>query len=103
MCNSGSLLSTENSLQLLSDQSFVPELHQEIITATGWENAGLCAVIQLAWALVLRSCSQWPSLVGVVEVLEDDEGVLDMAVDGNVFQFLRYCVVAATNFKQEVT
>ena len=62
----------------------------------------MCACIRLAWALVLRSCSQWPNIVGAVEVLEEDEGVLDLAVDENVFGFLRYCVLGASNFHQEV-
>ena len=93
---------TEENFPLLLDHSFIPEFHQEIIQEGTWENPGLCACIQFAWALVLRSCSQWPNIVGAVEVLEEDEGVLDLAVDENVFGFLRYCVLGASNFHQEV-
>ena len=67
-----------------------------------WENQGMRACVRFAWALVLRTCSQWPNIVGAVEVLEEDEGVLDLAVEENVLSFVRYCVVRATNFHQEV-
>ena len=62
----------------------------------------MCSFIQFAWALVLRSCSHWPNLVGAVDVLEEDECILDLAVDGCVFGFLRNCVVRASTFHQEV-
>ena len=62
----------------------------------------MCSCIQFAWALVLRSCSHWPNLVGAVDVLEEDECILDLAVDGCVFGFLRNCVVRASTFHQEV-
>lgn len=87
---------------LLSDNSFIPEFHQEISQQASWENQGMCACVQFAWALVLRSCSQWPNIVGAVEVLEEDEVVLDMAVEESVFGFLCYSVVGASNFHQEV-
>lgn len=90
-------------MPLLSDQSFIPDLHQEIVSEAGWENPGLCSIIHLAWSLALRSCSQWPSLVGAVEILEEDEAVLDMAIDGNVFNFLRAYVVGTAKFHQEVS
>ena len=88
---------------MLSDQSFIPEFHQEITQQDSWENQGMCACVRFAWALVLRSCSQWPNIVGAVEVLEEDEGVLDLAVDESVFGFLRCCVLGAANFHQEVS
>ena len=62
----------------------------------------MCACVRFAWALALRSCSQWPNAVGAVEVLEEDEGVLDLAIDESVFGFLRYSVLGAANFHQEV-
>lgn len=87
---------------MLSDHSFFPEFHQEITQLDAWENQGMYACVRFAWALALRSCSQWPNIIGAVEVLEDDEGVLDMALSDSVFGFLRYCVVGAVNFHQEV-
>ena len=96
----------EESLRLLAEPSFIPDFHEEIFRPeAGVESGpkqGLCATVQLAWALVLRSCSQWPELVGATEILEDDEGVLDLAVDGNVFAFLRRSVIGAANFHQGV-
>lgn len=98
----GSLSLAEESFPLLSDPSFIPEFHQEIIQHASWENQGMCACVRFAWALALRSCSQWPNAVGAVEVLEEDEGVLDLAIDESVFGFLRYSVLGAANFHQEV-
>jgi hypothetical protein len=68
----------------------------------GWANQGLLATTQFAWSLVLRSCSQWSSLVSAVDVLEDDGAIFDMAVEGGVFGFLRSCVIGANNFHHEV-
>lgn len=93
---------TEESLPLLSDESFIPELHQELITQDGWSNPGLLACIQFAWSQALRSCSQWASSVASPEVLEDDESLLDMAVEAGVFAFMRSCVIDAQNFYNEV-
>lgn len=87
---------------MLSDHRFIPEFHLEISEQESWQNQGMCSCIQFAWALVLRSCSHWPNLVGAVDVLEEDECVLDLAVDGCVFGFLRNCVVRASTFHQEV-
>ena len=92
----------EERFPLLSDHSFIPEFHQELIQQGTWENQGMCACVRFAWALVLRSCSQWPNIVGAVEVLEEDEGMLELAVDESVFGFFRYCVLGAANFHQEV-
>ena len=97
-----SLSLAEETFPLLSDHSFIPEFHQEIIQQGSWVNQGMCACVRFAWALALRSCSQWPNAVGAVEVLEEDEGVLDLAIDESVFGFLRYSVLGAANFHQEV-
>lgn len=97
-----SLSLVEETFPLLSDHSFIPEFHQEIIQQGSWENQGMCACVRFAWALALRSCSQWPNAVGAIEVLEEDEGVLDLAIDESVFGFLRYSVLGAANFHQEV-
>ncbi|XP_048578619.1 nuclear pore complex protein Nup205 isoform X2 [Nematostella vectensis] len=91
----------EGSLPLLSDPSFIPDLHRELATST-WLNSGLLATIQFAWSLVLRSCSQWSSLAAsAADILEEDEAVLDMAVEGRVFAFLRSSMVQASIFHHE--
>lgn len=93
---------TEEMFPLLTDHSFIPEFHLEIKQQGTWENQGMCVCVRFAWALVLRTCSQWPNIVGAVEVLEKDEEELDLAVQENVLSFLRHSVVRATNFHQEV-
>ena len=42
-----------------------------------------------------------PLTAGITE-LEDDEGLVDQAIAGGAFQFLRQCVVASPYFHQEV-
>lgn len=93
---------SEEMFPLLTDHSFIPEFHLELKQQGTWENQGMCACVRFAWALVLRTCSQWPNIVGAVEVLEKDEEELDLAVQENVLSFLRHSVVRATNFHQEV-
>ena len=95
-------LPPEVTLPVLSDERYIPEFHMEIMQQDVWCNPGMGACVQFAWALLLRSCSQWTNLVPAVEVLEEDEGMLDLAVEGNAFSFLRSCVVQAANFHQEV-
>lgn len=62
----------------------------------------MCVCVFFVWVLVLRFCSQWLNVVGVVEVLEEDEGIFDLVIDESVFGFFRYSVLGVVNFYQEV-
>lgn len=65
-----------------------------------WKTPGLKGCVQLSWALSLRSVAQIPmalmetmpdtlNCLSFTEALEQDEAVLDLALTGKVFQFLK--------------
>lgn len=64
---------------------------------------GLCAVVQFSWALTLRIASQHPLMPTMAAAsCEEDEIVLDLAVQNQVFEFLSSAVVNAESFTAEV-
>ena len=44
---------------LTSDPTYVPSVHKEILSTKKWSNFGLRALLQFAWAVSLRSLSQY--------------------------------------------
>nr|CAD7434744.1 unnamed protein product [Timema monikensis] len=78
------------NLPLLSDTSFIPALVRELSQCVKpWECSGLQATTQLAWALALTTLRLSPSnLYTDRSVLEEDEMVVETAIDLKVFDFL---------------
>nr|CAD7411891.1 unnamed protein product [Timema cristinae] len=78
------------NLPLLSDTSFIPALVRELSQCVKpWECSGLQAMTQLAWALALTTLRLSPNnLYTDRSVLEEDEIVVETAIDLKVFDFL---------------
>ena len=88
------------------DKSFITAIHQAVIRPDVqlWQTPGIKYLIQFCWAIFLRTCSAHPELVDLyADIIEDDEGILDAAIDGGALTFLQNCVVGARNFYKEVT
>ncbi|XP_013384593.1 nuclear pore complex protein Nup205 [Lingula anatina] len=106
-CIDVSVLDRENSedvsseLPVFTDDTYVTTLHQDIMSDQAWENPGLKAVVQFAWAQTLRKLSQQTNGQAWSECCENDEYVVDMAVDNNVFFFLCDSVIGSANFHSE--
>ncbi|XP_046581767.1 nuclear pore complex protein Nup205-like [Haliotis rubra] len=88
-------------LPVISDPTYLMEVHREMVSVTAWAIPGLKATVQFAWAMLLRQLSQYPLAGGVTEPFEDDEALMDQAIEGNVFSFLRSSVVALPEFHQD--
>lgn len=47
------------NLPFLRDETYIPDIHKEIMSEQPWSNQGLKATAQLAWGLALRQLSQF--------------------------------------------
>ncbi|KAJ8314739.1 hypothetical protein KUTeg_006889 [Tegillarca granosa] len=81
------------NLPFLRDETYIPDIHKEIMSEQPWSNQGLKATAQLAWGLALRQLSQFYTPNGVNECCEDDEQLISYALENNVFHFLFHSVV----------
>uniref|UniRef100_A0A8C4NM45 Nucleoporin 205 n=1 Tax=Eptatretus burgeri TaxID=7764 RepID=A0A8C4NM45_EPTBU len=83
------------------DRPYMQAIHGCLIDAQPWTVPGLQAVVRLAWSLVLRSVSQLPESAALGEFIEADEALLDLALSGGVFLFLRESVIITEAFYQD--
>ncbi|XP_063402892.1 nuclear pore complex protein Nup205-like [Mytilus trossulus] len=88
-------------LPLITDGTYIADVHKELTNDRTWSIPGLQGVAQLSWGLTLRQLSQYQTPAGVNEYCEEDEIVISMATDNNVFHFLDNAVVAIENFHHE--
>lgn len=106
-CFDVTLLDQEDSremlqrLPMMTDPCYVPDIHQELRSGQPWSNPGLKSVVLLAWGVTLRQLNQYQTPTGVNGICEEDELVIDEALDGNVFHFLKTAVVAVPEFHKE--
>ncbi|RUS70914.1 hypothetical protein EGW08_021327, partial [Elysia chlorotica] len=110
-CFDVSLLQREDSedvisqLPVFADVNYVKEIHAELISSLPWTNPGLKAAAQFAWAVLLRQLSQFNiaagGLNGGSDCFEDDERLIDMALEAKLFSFLSLSVVSCSNFHSE--
>ena len=93
----------ESTLPIFQDDEFIPTFHQDAVQLEGWTWPQLGAAVQFAWGLTLRMCSQYASdLVAEVELLNEDDTTVTMAILNDAFDFLRKTVVGSRNFYEEV-
>ncbi|KAK2146220.1 hypothetical protein LSH36_623g00003 [Paralvinella palmiformis] len=88
-------------LPIFIDPSYVPSLTDDILSDKKWTNQGLHGIIQFAWAITLHTLSQYTDLQGVTEYFEKDEMLVDLAVEQDVFSFLRNSVLGNPGFHSE--
>ncbi|CAH1799487.1 unnamed protein product [Owenia fusiformis] len=88
-------------LPALSDPSYIPAIHKELTSNQAWANPGLKAIAQFAWGLSLRVLSQHSTAPDLNEYCEEDEMIVGLAVQENVFTFLKNSVLNSTVFHQE--
>ena len=48
-----------NHLPVFTDGSYIKDIHAELTSSLAWENPGLKAAAQFAWAVLLRQTSQF--------------------------------------------
>ncbi|GFN90055.1 nuclear pore complex protein nup205-like [Plakobranchus ocellatus] len=110
-CFDVSLLQNEDSedvishLPVFTDQTYMKDIHAELTSSLAWTNPGLKAAAQFAWAVLLRQTSQFNIAAagpnGGNDCFEDDERLIDLALEANLFSFLSLSVVSCSNFHSE--
>lgn len=103
---------------LVSDSTFLPSFHEEILKSD-WLNSALHAAVKFVWGVTLRQCSMIEAFkgectvsvgqLGISSVLipdqaefEFDEDMVDEAISNDGLQYLRLAVVASKHFHEEV-
>eukprot|EP00057_Strongylocentrotus_purpuratus_P025366 XP_011679840.1 PREDICTED: nuclear pore complex protein Nup205 [Strongylocentrotus purpuratus] len=92
----------EQHLPILKDKQYLPKIHDLMISEDEgqWKVKGVKGVMQLAWALTLRNSAQLPELSGFQNEIEDDEILVDRAMQADAFSFINKCVIANKVFHQ---
>ncbi|ESP04618.1 hypothetical protein LOTGIDRAFT_237278 [Lottia gigantea] len=106
-CFDVSILEKEDSddivgrFPFINDNRYLTDIHKEITSIQQWDNNGMRASLQFSWANMLRQLSQYPLPQGSTEIFEADEQLMDLAIDGQVFLFLKNSVLSVKEFFQE--
>ncbi|CAL1531629.1 unnamed protein product, partial [Lymnaea stagnalis] len=111
-CFDVSILQKEDNEELLSklpvfeDSEYMQKIHRELLSNTPWSTPGLKAAAQFSWAVLLRQTSQFNVASGGRlndnnDCFDDDERLIEQAMDANIFPFLRFSVIACSNFHTE--
>ncbi|XP_062588940.1 nuclear pore complex protein Nup205-like isoform X2 [Saccostrea cucullata] len=88
-------------LPMMTDLTYVPDIHQDLMSTRVWTNPGQKGVMLLAWGVTLRQLNQYQTPTGVIGICEEDGVVINEALEANVFHFLRLAVVAVHDFHKE--
>ncbi|GAB6028639.1 hypothetical protein CHUAL_004471 [Chamberlinius hualienensis] len=88
---------------LIAEEEFVPSLHKEILNPKPWKCPSLKAIIQFAWGVSLRTLSQAPSMQGSrrQQCVEDDEAVVELALESNALNSISTLVIGNPSFFKE--
>ncbi|KAK6985388.1 nuclear pore complex protein Nup205 [Biomphalaria glabrata] len=110
-CFDVSLLQREDSEEVLSklpvfsEPDYMQAIHKELVSDTTWEMPGLKAAAQFSWAILLRQTSQFNVASGGpnggTDFFEDDERLVDVAMNANLFSFFSLSLVSCSNFHSE--
>ncbi|XP_052809828.1 nuclear pore complex protein Nup205-like [Mya arenaria] len=92
---------TTVGMPVFSDPAYIQDIHKELRDGSAWAVPGLRAVVQLAWGVTLRQLSQYPQAAGAGEYFEEDEAMIDLAIEGNVFSFLHKSVISVNKLHKE--
>uniref|UniRef100_A0A914WFP5 Uncharacterized protein n=1 Tax=Plectus sambesii TaxID=2011161 RepID=A0A914WFP5_9BILA len=96
------VISTEDELGMFpvaTQPQFIQAIQREICELQ-WKDAGLRATLQMGWAVSMRSLAQHHWTQGVLEdCQEDEEDILERALDAQPFHFLRQFVVGSASFR----
>ena len=101
---SGAASEDGESIPLVRDKDFIPCVGKELEDRTGrkWETPGLLSILQLAWSMALAGLRT--GNVGVPHAasqLEEDEMLIDLALDNRVFHHIPALIFAGNSFFKE--
>lgn len=95
-----------NKLPLVRNNEIATALHRHLSldSTMTWKVDGLSAIVSFAWALVLRTFSQFPLVTIDPEFavcLEEDEKIMDSAIEAKAFPMLLHLVVRSSLLHKE--
>ncbi|XP_064463706.1 nuclear pore complex protein Nup205-like [Ornithodoros turicata] len=92
-------------LPLVCSPDLLVALHKQLSSETvAWRLDGMKSVLMFAWALVLRTFLQFPLISFDHEFaacLEEDDKIMDAAIEAKAFQMLQNLVVSSEMFHKE--
>ncbi len=82
--------SVVETLPLLSDPNFIPTLHRELgdHSPRQWGHDAIHASVHFAWAMTVAGLRSLPNHDAAQSVVEDDELIMDLALDNKIFHHL---------------
>ncbi len=91
------------NLPLLKDPTFIPTLHRELgpHSARQWGSPTIQSAVEFAWAMTVAGLRSMPHNQAAQAVMEDDEVVMDLAMDNRVFHHLPSFVLASYALRTE--
>ncbi|KAK7106896.1 nuclear pore complex protein Nup205-like [Littorina saxatilis] len=92
---------TDDLVPIATDGSYLTDIHNIVKNDPRWTTSGLQSVARFAWGLTLRKLSQCQNFNGGGDLLEDDEQLVDQAIDSDLFEFLVNSVISAHDFHNE--
>ena len=95
--------SAVENLPLLKDPSFIPTLHRELgpHSPRQWGSPKVKSAAHFAWAMTVAGLRALPHNQAAQAVVEDDEVVMDLALDDRVFHHLPPFVLANRALRTE--
>lgn len=98
------LFISDLQLPYFKDTHFISKIHSAVVRpdVQVWQTPGIKYAIQFCWGVFVRSCSNHPHLDDFADIFEEDEGILDSAIDGDALKYLRKSVIESQKFHEEV-
>jgi len=87
-----------DSVLLLRQPALITSLHRELATQPPprqWQSPSMLAVVRLAWAMTASTLRAAPQIEAALAVADDDEAVVDLALEDRVFHVLPVYVLAS--------
>ena len=93
------------TLPIIEDPTAVPTLHKELFQTSNreWNHEGISSLVRFAWAMTLanmrsQSVTSRPEVQGIID---DDELVLESALNSGTFHWLSKCILLSKCISQE--
>ncbi len=87
----------------MKDPSFITSMHRELGPACSrqWENIALKSLAHFTWAMSVAAMRSLPHHRSAQAVVEDDEAVMDLALEDRIFHHLPSCILASDSLGTE--
>ncbi|XP_033102050.1 nuclear pore complex protein Nup205-like isoform X2 [Anneissia japonica] len=88
----------ETDAESRNDKSYILEIQESLISDDVWAVPAVKSTLQFVWAVMLRNIAQQSDTQDLQELIEADEMLMDMALEGNAFKFLLDTITKKEHF-----